>query len=153
MDANGKTGRGSRTTGRGTKWVAVAAGAAAAILAGTLLGPGDATAAAAQGTPVELRFVLRDPLPRGWDLRIESGTEDSFRSTYVDCQVGPDGVPDEDLRCEKRRYSQRTSVPEGQRLFFEFALVRPSGRETVVREGSRRVGDDPVLVRAVYERP
>jgi hypothetical protein len=149
MTTNTTPARGPRHGAR--KRVALAAGAAILALAG--IGAAEAPAAEPPGTPVELRFVLKDPLPRGWDLRITSDTPDAFRSAYVDCQIGPDGVPDDSLRCEKRRYSQRITVPEGQRFSFEFALVRPSGRETVVKQGVRRAGDDPILVRAYYERP
>lgn len=106
---------------------------------------------ATRGTPVELRFVLKEALPRGADLTIFYDTPRKAQMAYIDCQLGEDGVPDPDGRCQAGRYTETLRVPQGQKIKFEFAIEDPTGDGTrVVKEGSRTVGGEPLLIRAFY---
>lgn len=107
--------------------------------------------AAPRATPVELRFVLKKALPRGADLTIFYDTPRKAQMSYVDCQLGGDGVPNPDGRCGPGRYTETVKVREGQEIRFEFAVQDPLGAgEKVVKKGTRVVGDEPVTIRAFY---
>ena len=135
--------------------VAALAALAAAVpaLAQQSTDESEAGRAAERGTPVELRFVLDKPAPRGADLTIFYDTPRRAQASYIDCQLGADGFPDPDGRCGPGRYTEEVKVREGQRIEFEFTIQDPlGGGERVVKEGSRVVGDEPLVIRAFYPK-